>query len=481
MLAARLSEDPARSVCLVEAGPDYGPYASGDWPADMVDARSVPTSHDWGYTGGDYLLSARILGGCSAHNACLAIWGSRADYDEWEAAGGAHWSYAAIEPCMRRVEAGLSVRHVEPAEVAPWHRAVLEAGPQAGLPLLEDVNGSDAIEGVGLASVNAVGRVRWNTAFGYLDPARERSNLSIVPEALVERVVLDGSRATGAVVRRDGRRQELAADLVVLACGAFGSPAVLMLSGIGPEAELRRHSIAVQADLPGVGAGMVDHSGVSVFLEPSAGLEAAMGRHDEGDSGFQAQTLVKARSALCPEGTWDLHLLPWWSPLADESGAATGRYEVHFSVFAMKQRSRGSVRLRSADPEVTPLVEQGFLSDAAGEDLAVVRDGVALARRLAATEAISTLIDGESEPGPGIAGEEAVDSYVAQAVRSYFHPTSTCAMGPDADPLAVVDGRCRVHGFENLVVADAAAMPTIPRANTNLSVAALAERVAELF
>ena len=199
VLAARLSEEPERTVCLVEAGPDYGRYVEGRWPADMLDARTLPMSHLWETEPDDRSASrARILGGCSAHNACLVVWGSRADYDEW----GEGWTFAELEPYLRRAEASIRTRADRTDDLSPFHQALLEAGPRVGLPRLADLNDLDATVGIAPAPVNAVGAVRWNTAFAYLDEARSRPNLTIVSETLVDRVEIAGGRALGVVSER---------------------------------------------------------------------------------------------------------------------------------------------------------------------------------------------------------------------------------------------------------------------------------------
>ena len=227
VLAARLSEAPERTVCLVEAGPDYGRYADRRWPADMLDARTLPMTHLWETEPDDRSASrARIIGGCSAHNACLVVWGSRADYDEW----GDGWSFAELEPYLRRAETMLETRTDRAGDLSPFHRALLEAGPRIGLPVLEHPNDLDATVGVAPAAVNARGAVRWNTSFAYLDEARPRPNLTIAAETLVDRVEIDGGRAVGILTDR-GRFE---ADTVIVAAGAYGSPAVLLRSGIGP-------------------------------------------------------------------------------------------------------------------------------------------------------------------------------------------------------------------------------------------------------
>ncbi len=227
-LAARLSESPERSVCLVEAGPDYGLYAGGRWPDDILDARSLAFSHAWETDGEDRSqLRARILGGCSAHNACVVLEGAPSDYDDW----GHGWSYDTVRPHLQRAREQLRTRPTTEAELTPWHRAFAEAAP-------------DAI----LHPVNAVGTLRWNAAFAYLDPARSRPNLTILGDVLADRVRLDGTRATGASTSAG----EIEAETVVVTAGAYGSPGIL-LRGAGASRRRRplrprRGRVRVRAD-----------------------------------------------------------------------------------------------------------------------------------------------------------------------------------------------------------------------------------------
>ncbi len=484
VLAGRLSEDPSRSVCLLEAGPDYGAYADGDWPHEMLDARGVAATHDWGLEDDVSLLRARILGGCSAHNACFVAWGAREDYDEWSHDGGEEWAYRAFEPYLRRAELELRTREPSPDELSAWHRGALEAAIAVGFPRLGSFSDLDAAEGVAPIPLNAVGAVRWNTAFSHLDPSRARPNLALVAEAVVDRVLVEGERAVGALARVAGEEREFRAGRIVLAAGAYGSPAILMRSGIGPPDHLDELGIPVEVQRPGVGANLIDHSGANVFFQPSESLISELRAQDERGLLFQGQCAIRARSRACPEGLVDLHLLPWASPIEPwpahlPEGSIEGDFEAHMTVFAMKPRSRGRVRLRSADPGALPLVEQRFLSDPEGGDLETIVDGVQRVRELAATPQLSGLVEGEVFPGPSVADRESLTTWAREAVRGYFHPVGTCAMGPAAEEQAVVDGDGRVHGLQSLHVADASVMPTIPRAGTNLTTVAIGERLAE--
>ncbi len=441
VLAARLSEDLERTVCLVEAGPDYGRYAEGRWPSEMLDARALPMSHLWETEPDDRSASrARIIGGCSAHNACLVVWGSRDDYDEW----GEGWTFAELEPYLRLAEASIRTRADRMDDLSPFHHALLEAGPRIGLPRLADLNDLDATVGVAPAPVNALEAVRWNTAFAYLDDARSRPNLTIAPETLVDRVEIAGGRALG-VVSDSGR---LTANTVIVAAGAYGSPALLLRSGVGPHGQLSRLGIGVVENLP-VGGRSGGSSRSRNRVVHCGGARA------EGRPRVRDLAPRPCPQRLVPNGTWDLHFLPWLEK-ADDG------WRTSAVVYLLKPDSRGSVTLRAPDPRVPPAIDHGFLSEP--HDLDRLSSGVALIRALAEQAGCGR----ELRPG-----HDSLDAYLRREVRGIFHPTGTCAIG------TVVDPRGAVLGVEGLLVADASIMPTIPRANTNLSTIAVAERVAD--
>jgi choline dehydrogenase len=425
VLAARLSE-AGRSVCLVEAGPDYGPYDAGRWPRDILDARQLAFSHAWETEREDRSqLRARILGGCSAHNACVVLAGAPADYDEW----GEGWSHAVIAPYLERAERELRVRRFADEELSPWHRAFARAA------------GADAI----VHPVNDVSAVRWNTAFAYLDAARGREHLTVRAETLVDRVLFCGDRAVGVATSAG----DLRADHVVLAAGAYGSPGILL-----------RSDAAVLRQLP-IGEGLIDHVGVGFGFEGSERLQREAAEFERAWPLYMAQVTVEARSAACAAGVCDLFLFPALDPPGPEG------YQGSVAVFAMKPWSRGTVRLTSPDPRAPLAIAHGFLTDE--RDVAVLVEGAEALRSLAASEEVRAYAPRELRPGAEVEAER----HVRQAARGFFHPVGTCAIG------AVVDGDGRVHGCEGLSVADASVMPSIPRANTNLSTIALAERLAE--
>lgn len=456
VIASRLSEERGRTVCLIEAGPDYGPFSAGRWPADLLDPRGLTFTHDWGTGGEDERsLGARVIGGCSTHNACMAVAGTSEDYDEW----GDLWRWTRFGAYVARARAMLAVAPANTPDPAPLHVAFLEAAASLGLPFLDDADDQSRPTGAARLPVSVVDDTRWNTAFAYLDPARDRANLTVLADTLVDRIALDGTRATGAVVATSGERIE--ADVVVLTAGAYFTPAILLRTGIGPEQELARHKIPVVATLP-VGEVLLDHHGTGINWQSNGLLNRVTADHVRRTGPLYApHAIVKAASSACARGSWDLHLVSWTNATQECDG-----FEASVGVFHMKPRSAGRLRLRSREPRELPDVERGFLSDPS--DLATVVEGLELARALAKRTPLARLLGAERAPA-----EEPLDNYARRMMRNYFHPAGTCGIG------RVVDGFGRVYGVDRLFVADASIMPTIPRANTNLTTVAIAERIAE--
>jgi len=415
VLAARLSEEESRTVCLVEAGPDYGPYEAGGWPRELLDSGGIPDSHEWDPDESPFSpLRAKVLGGCSAHNACLLVWPPDAP---------------ELEPYLRRALETIAPEpfYFAEDEFTPWFAGVAEACAEHGVEVMP-------------GPYNIRDGVRWNAAFAYVDPARGRPNLTIRGDALVDRMLFEGERAVGAVVSGE----TVAADTVVLSAGACGSPAILLRSGVGPEAQLDALGIDVVAPLDAVGANLQDHASAKLVFEPS----------DE----LRERTRAQGPPVPFSNGiakTDDLHVLP----IAERTGDGA-----HLTVALLQPASRGRVRLRSADPAVSPEIDHRLLSDR--RDRQALLDGLQLAHRLAATEALRRL--GRPVELPD---EQRIDT----TLGIYFHPVGTCATGP------VVDEDGRVHGFENLYVADASVLATIPRANTHLATLAVAEKVGSLL
>lgn len=463
VIAARLAEADV-DVLLVEAGPDYGPHGTPGWPEDLVDATTLALSHDWGYRSPDGRWTwerARVIGGCSSHNGAIAAVGHRADYDGWGLPG---WTADDVAPLFRTVVENMRVRVYGEDEVVPFHRHCLEAAAALGWRMTSDLCDLDGNDGFGLESVNVVGRTRWNTAFAYLDPVRDRPNLEILDRALVDRIVEGPDRVTVHAIR-DGRPLELHAGRVVLAAGVYGTPAILQRSGVGDPARLRAAGVEPVLDLPGVGANLHDHPLVLVDRvigsDLQADIDAAKAR------GFlpEEQTLGKAISSQAADGVFDLHVFPVLA--ADQTHELHGH--VAIVVSCVTPRSRGRVDIVSPDPEAQPAIDHAYLEDPDGHDLAVLRDGVVMANALLDHPAVA--------PHVGAAATDlSTDDAIRANVAHYYHPVGTARMGDGPD--AVCDARGRVHGLERVVVGDVSLFPQIMRANTNLPAVMTGERIA---
>ena len=326
-VAGLLAERGGQSVLLLEAGPDYGNLEEGRWPDDLLDGRVVARTHDWSYISaasagqpGHALQRARVIGGCSSHNGCIALWGSRADYDGWAKAGNYGWSTDEVLPYFRRAAARLCVRGFEPEEITPFHGACLDAMIGVGIPPSDDLNDLDEDVGAAMAPVNIRDGIRWCTPFAYLDPVRDLGGMTVVGDALVDKINLDRSSAFSVEVVREGERVTVAAGRIVLCAGAYGSPAVLLRSGIGPAEELAVLGVSTQIDLPGVGRNLHDHPGVSMKHHGTQLFESLMEDFiAEGRTVFTEQSLAKARSSRCGEA-FDLHVAPTTSAGPDQQG-----------------------------------------------------------------------------------------------------------------------------------------------------------------
>ena len=479
VLAARLSTS-GRRVLLLEAGPDY-PRAA-DLPADIADGSGPTLSHDWNFTsepdaprGPIPLPRARLIGGCSATNGAFWVRGWPADYDAWAAAGNTGWSFNDLLPMFCAAETDtdftndwhgttgpIPVSRLSLAELGQYPRAFLAAAAAAGHPQVADHNRPGAL-GVGPLPRNVRNGTRMSTALTYLAPARPRPNLEIRPDTLVDRVLLTGHRTHGVRLHTG---EQVDADAVVLAAGAYGSPSILLRSGIGPAEQLRQLDLPIAADLPGVGANLIDHPLVSVDLPATPG---------PGGPTFQVLLTLRSPLATATDSP-DLHLFlagPFNDP-SIPSGAVFG-----IVTGLLSPRSRGSLRLRSADPTAPPRIDPAYLRHP--DDIARMVAATQEARRISRTPPLADLIPGP-EINPGHTIDDSDDVGLARSICSrvspYHHPVGTCAMGPDPDTGAVVTERGAVHGIDQLWVADASIMPTIPAANTNLPTIVVAERIA---
>jgi choline dehydrogenase len=478
VVAGRLAAETDAEVVLLEAGPDYGAFEDGRWPPDLLDASALAATHGWGYRSGALagrepidFSRARVVGGCSAHNGCVAAVGCREDYDGWAASTGDDgWGADALRPLVARALQRLRVRHYSAYEIGPFHRACLETAAALGYPRVDDLDDLDGGVGFGTEPVNVEDGVRVNAAFAYLDPARGRPNLRVLDETLCDRLVREGGE-TVVVANRSSREVRIAADMVVLTAGAYGSPAILLRSGVGDPAALGRLGIRVVSAVPGVGRNLHDHPLVELEFTGSDGLRETLRAAVAAGFVPEEQTLGKLRSSRS-QGPYDLHLLP---VAAHEHSLLAGR--VLLGVAALEPRSRGLLSLRGTAPHEAPHIEHGYLGDPDGHDIAVLAEGVDRCRELAATEPLRSLVGNELVPGAG----SDLPAAIRRTHSHYFHPVGTCAMGSTADPLAVCDSAGRVRGLDTVVVADCSLMPVVPRANTNVPAAVVAERVTDLL
>ena len=478
-LAGIIARDTDLKVVLLEAGPDYGPFDAGAWPPDLLDARTFGGSHEWGYRGlahpshseSTAFERARVLGGCSAHNGCVALLGHRRDYDHWAELGNQGWDWPSVALAFERAKQALRVRQPDDAELTPYQAAFLAGATASGIPRVDDLNDPDDTAGVSPSPANIYQGTRWNTAFAYLDPVRQRANLTIVGKALVDRVEVQAGRAVAVEAIIDGTRRRIAARRIVLAAGAYGSPSILLRSGIGDAAELTPLGIAPVHQLPGVGRALADHAAVQLTYRSEA-LDRQMHAFQASHWLPDEQVLSKTRSSLCKEA-FDLHI---YSVSGWDRPTNAWKYNVFVSV--VDPQSSGTIKLASREPEDEPLLDHGFLSDPEGHDLAVLSDGVAIAREIIAASPLAGKLGDDPRLGAGTLPQTSIADFVRANVGIYWHPACSCRMGPASDSAAVVDAAGKVHGLDSLYVCDASIFPVIMRANTNLPAAMLAEHLA---
>ncbi|GAA1809510.1 GMC family oxidoreductase [Agromyces neolithicus] len=483
VVAARLLAAGHR-VTLIEAGPDYGSLIDGSWPRELLDAAALPLdSHDWGYcgvgAGGQPLRyeRARVLGGCSAHNGCTQTAGWAGDYDEWAAQGSVGWDAASLSEDFEHAMDALRLRFYSEEEIQPFHRAFIDSSVDAGLNYQHDLHQLDGAQGVGCAPVNVVDGMRMNTAFAFLDAWRSSPELTVIDRAHVETVLIQGGTvaAVGARYRRDGQLHVARADRVVLCAGAYGSPEILLRSGIGPAGHLSDLGIPNAVHLPGVGENLQEHPAVHLEYAGSAELASALADFAATQWLPEEQTVVKLRSPHA-DGPFDLHVYPWIEPDADlEHG-----WRAVFPVSQLRPRSRGTVRLRSADPDAAAVVDPGFLSDPGAADLGSLRFGL--------NWITTNIVEGTMSRFLGHAlhdlaqyRDSEVDEWIRRHHTHYWHPAGSCRMGAETDPMSVVRHDGSVIGVEGLTIADASIFPDIPRATPALPVVVVAERIARFL
>lgn len=512
VLANRLSSDPNIKVCLVEAGPKDSSFMV-HVPLGMIGMMHSKKMNWRYYTEPEPNLKGRklfwprgkTLGGSSASNAMCYVRGHACDYDEWASLGNDGWSYQDVLPYFKKSEhqeRGGDAYHGEngPLHVSdlriknPLSEAFLKAAEQAGHKLTQDFNGNEQ-DGVGYYQVTQKNGQRCSAAVGYLRPAEQRPNLTVITEALTTKVLFDEAKAIGIEYLKEGQKQVLECrGEVVLSGGAINSPQLLLLSGVGGKEQLNQHNIPVVCDLPGVGENMQDHLDVlavtrertfhSVGFSPVALLRSLKGLVDyvlfrKGNftsniaeaGGFaksspdQAVPDVQFHFSPC---FLDNHGLDLWQ---------TVRHGYSLHACNLRPKSRGRLILKDSDPATPPIINANYLKH--DEDIGVMLKAIKMSREILKQPAFDRYRGTEVFPGQAVQTDEELESFIRQKAESIYHPIGTCKMGPDE--MAVVDSRLRVKGVTGLRVVDASIMPTLIGGNTNAPTIMIAEKASDMI
>ncbi|MCA8024594.1 MULTISPECIES: GMC family oxidoreductase [Burkholderia cepacia complex] len=510
VLASRLTEDPDVTLCLFEAG------GTGDgWPVNvpaalvlMIPSRlnnwafeTVPQKGLQGRRG--YQPRGKALGGSSAINAMVYTRGHHADYDDWAALGNEGWGWNDVFPYFKRSEHNERLGNEwhgrgGPLWVSdlrtdnPFQARWLDAARECGLPVTDDFNGAEQ-EGVGIYQVTQKNGERWSAARAYLFPhMKTRGNLTVETGAQVRRIVFDGKRAVGVEVTRGGNVETVwAKKEVILSAGAFQSPQLLMLSGVGPKDELERHGIEVVADLPGVGENLQDHPDFVLSYKTNSldalGVSVRGAIKTLGDIRQYRNSRTGTLTTNFAEGGAFLKTRPDLErpdvqmhfvvgPVSDHGRKVRLGHGLSCHVCLLRPKSRGSVKLRSADPLDVPLIDPAFLDHE--DDLEVLVEGYKLTRRLMAAPAMARFVT-EDMFASRSRSDDDIRALLRERTDTVYHPVGTCRMGNDA--LAVVDSQLRVRGTEGLRVVDASIMPTLVGANTNAPTIMIGEKASDLI
>ncbi len=520
VLAARLSEDPARSVLLLEAGPDYPDFellpdelkygfAAAPTPPLMRTPAGHPawlttSPHNWQFTATATDLAppmlvprGRVTGGSSAINSSAFYRGVPEDFDAWASRGNDEWSFEKVLPYFRKSETDVDqhgdfhgsdgpifVHHSSPDVWDATQRAFFAACRSFGFEEAHDHNHPDS-NGVGPGVTNNHNGVRFSTALGYLDQSRHRLNLTVRANCQVRRIQFEGNRAAGLMVESGGQTFNVAAEQIILSAGAVGSPH-LLLSGVGPAGQLESLGIPVVRDVPGVGRNLKDHPKVYVTWEIGDGYVAPSNR----GAGGAALRLTSPGSQL--RNDLGINLAGPAPPRARGTAPGSGAPEppgdpesavvryMEMMIALLLPESQGELTLASSDHRVQPALRYNYLAESF--DRQRLRAGVRLALELANSQELAPLLGKRVEPGDeDLVGDDELDRWLLREATTYSHISCTCRMGPSDDPLAVVDQYGKVRGLEGLRVVDASIMPDLVRAPINPAVIMVAERVADFI
>ena len=497
ILATRLSEDPNRSVLLLEAGADYPNFE--DLPDEVkfgyaTEADVMTSDHNWQFVGKAtdaappmMVPRGKVTGGSSAINGQVFLRGVPEDYDTWASFGNDEWSFTKLLPYFRRIETdtdfggddfhggdGPIVMHRFKRETwLPAQDAFHAACLAAGYPACEDHNHPDS-EGVGPTPLNNPNGIRISTAMGYLDQARHRLNLTIRPNCTVHRLIFDGNRATGVELESGGEKFVVEGEEIILSAGAIGSPQILMLSGVGPADHLRSLGIPVVSDKPGVGQNLRDHPGVWVTWRTKEGFDL------DGMKPRMQLTLRYTAEESDLRNDMKISMQSFATERVNRGGNRMVPLGIRMTAGIYLAVGAGELRLASTDPTAQPVLEYHYLEDEF--DRKRLRESVRLCVDLGEHESFKDIIQERVDPTDAdLESDEALDRWMMREVTTSQHSSCTCKMGPASDPMAVVDQYGKVHGLEGLRVVDASIMPDCIRANTNVTTLAIGERVSDFI
>jgi len=514
LLANRLTRDPACRVLLIEAGP-----SDRRWPINLKTLLPIGNvfllphaQTNWQFSlrgnsevGGRAIGFPRgkLFGGCSSINGGVYIRGQREDYDGWAEAGNTGWGYADVLGGFTAIEnyhgpdrawhgKGGELDVEKPASWNPVSAAIVDAAAEAGHHRNDDFAGARK-DGFGRYDVNQRRGTRLSVSRAFLHPALRRPNLTVLADTLARRVLFDSGHAVAVETgSAEAPRTYRATREIILCGGAINSPQLLMLSGVGPAAHLAEHGIAVVHDLPGVGSHLQDHPTVHISVENPSAETYALSRKALGrillapfNYLFRRKGMFASNVAECggfvstdASGRPDIQIT-FLAGLKANARIIPSRHGFMALVQLLRPKSEGSVRLASARPEDKPVIDPNFFADP--YDMKTLIAGFRAARRIFAQPALAPFSGGEIEPGANVQSDAEIDAALRQIVNTAYHPTGTCKMGPDSDPMAVVDGRLRVRGVSGLRVVDASVMPAIISGNTSAPTMMIAERAASFI
>ena len=511
VLANRLSEDPQNSVCLVEAGPKdsspwiHLPIGYGKTMWDPKVNWKFETEPDPGMNQRKiYWPRGKCLGGSSSINGLIFIRGQKEDYDGWKNLGNTGWGWDDVLPYFKKAEGNDRLSEPLHSKTGPLkassipkkHPLVelfIKSAVNLGVPETDDFNNLTQ-EGVGYYQLSTYKGLRCSTAVAYLNPVKQRTNLTILTDSQVMRIIFEERRAVAIELIRDGQKQVIRANKeIILSAGALQSPQLLQLSGIGPAALLREFNIPIIHDLPGVGENLQDHLQYrliyelnqpistnvqlsSLFGKVKIGLDWLLFRGGPLSIGInQGGLFTKVmKSSLTPDIQFHMATLS-----ADMAGGNVHPFPgFTMSVCQLRPESRGHVRIQSVDPLIPPKMVANYLATEYDRDISVA--AVKFARKIAQTEPLKSLITREIKPNNPQSDTDLLE-FCRNNGATIFHPTGTCQMGTDSDPMAVLDSELRVRGVTGLRVVDCSAMPTLPSGNTNWPAVMMAEKAADLI